>query len=100
MKRKLLMALFLSLVIGVLAACGDSGDESASTDEGDDGDSGDKDVLTGATDNDYVPLEFIDEESGDLVGFDIDLVTSLAEERSYEVYFEILECVGMVRGIG
>lgn len=99
MKRKLLMALFLSLVIGVLAACGDSGDESASTEEGDDGDSGDKEVLTVATDNGYVPFEFIDEESGDLVGFDIDLVTALAEETGYEVEFETLEFDGIVAGI-
>src|SRR5690625_3937917 len=99
MKRKLPMALFLSLVIGVLAACGDSGDDSASTDEGDDGDSGDKEVLTVATDNGYVTFEFIDEESGDLVGFDIDLVTALAEEAGYEVEFETLEFDGIVAGI-
>lgn len=100
MKRKLLMALFLSLVIGVLAACGDSSDESASKDEGDDAaEDGDKEVLTVATDNGYVPFEFIDEESGDLVGFDIDLVTTLAEETGYDVEFETLEFDGIVAGI-
>src|SRR5690625_3045852 len=99
MKRKLLMALFLSLVIGVLAACGDSEDESASTDGGDDAENGDKEVLTVATDNGYVPFEFIDEESGDLVGFDIDLVTALAEETGYEIEFETLEFDGIVAGI-
>src|SRR5699024_6597300 len=98
MKRKLLMALFLSLVIGVLAACGDSGDESASTDEGDDGDSGDKEVLTVATDNGYVPFEFIDEESGDLVCCGINLVTALAEVTGYKVVFETLEFDGIVAG--
>lgn len=100
MRRKLLMALFLTLVIGVLAACGDADDESASTDEGDDAtESDDKDVLTVATDNGYVPFEFIDEESGDLVGFDIDLVTALAEETGYEIEFETLEFDGIVAGI-
>lgn len=98
MKRKFLMALFFSLVIGVLAACGGSDDDAA--DDGDATESDDKEVLTVATDNGYVPFEFIDEESGDLVGFDIDLITALADEAGYEIEFETLEFDGIVAGIG
>src|SRR5690625_1454285 len=97
MRRKLLTALFLSLLIGLLAACGgsdDADDGEAATDDGD------KEVYTVATDNGYVPFEYIDEDSGDLVGFDIDLITALAEEADIEIEFETLEFDGIVAGIG
>ncbi len=97
MNRKLLMALFFSLLIGVLAACGgsdDAGSDDAASDDGD------KEVYTVATDNGYVPFEYIDEESGELVGFDIDLVSALAEEVGVEIEFETLEFDGIVAGIG
>lgn len=115
MYRKLLLTMFLSLLIGVLAACGGSSsdnggsdtaepdaDESESaTDEGTEGE-GDSDgeVYTVATDNAYVPFEYLDEESGDLVGFDIDLITALAEEAGIEIEIETLEFAGIVAGLG
>src|SRR5690625_1060254 len=97
MNRKLLMALFFSLLIGVLAACGGSDDAESDDAASDDGD---KEVYTVATDNGYVPFEYIDEESGELVGFDIDLVTALADEVGVELEFETLEFDGIVAGIG
>lgn len=105
MKRKLLMALLFSLVLGLLAACGgsDDADDGSASDDGDatKGDEQEeKEVYTVATDNGYVPFEYIDEDSGDLVGFDIDLVSALAEEVGIEIEFETLEFDGIVAGIG
>lgn len=111
MNRRLLLTIFAVLLLGILAACGggsstndsnnSSSDESesateeeAATDEGTDGN-----VYTVATDNGYVPFEFIDEDSGDLVGFDIDLITALAEEAGIEIEFEVLEFDGIVAGV-
>src|SRR5699024_5294960 len=114
MYRKLLLALMLGLLIGVLAACGGSSsddtgtdapendaeeNESATEEEPESEGSADKDVYTVATDNAYVPFEYLDEESGELVGFDIDLITALAEEAEIEIEFEVLEFDGIVAGI-
>ncbi len=111
MYRKLLLTLFLSLLLGILAACGGSSStdseqdapetnteesESATETEGD----SDGKVYTVATDNAYVPFEYLDEESGELVGFDIDLITALAEEAGIEIEFETLEFAGIVAGLG
>ncbi|MBO1005439.1 transporter substrate-binding domain-containing protein [Pseudogracilibacillus auburnensis] len=109
MYKKFLLALILGLLIGVLAACGDSSkdeeksdtneSESANEEEATNDDASDKEVYTVATDNGYVPFEFIDEDSGDLVGFDIDLINALAEEAGIEIEFEVLEFDGIVAGV-
>ncbi len=106
MNRKLLMVLFAVMLLGVLAACGGGSDDAEETDNADTADEeeatddGDKDVYTVATDNGYIPFEYIDEESGDLVGFDIDLITALADEVGVEIEFETLDFDGIVAGIG
>lgn len=105
MNRKLLMALFAIMLIGILAACGgsdDSGDAETTGDEGEteEATKGEKDVYTVATDNGYVPFEYIDEESGELVGFDIDLINAVADEAGVEIEFETLDFDGIVAGVG
>lgn len=105
MKKRLLMALFGIMLIGILAACGgsdDSKEADAPAEEGgtEEATGGDKDVYTVATDNGYVPFEYIDEESGELVGFDIDLMNAVAEEAGVEIEFETLEFDGIVAGVG
>ncbi len=105
MNRKLLMALFAIMLIGVLAACGGS-DDAGETDQATDdagtekATSDDKDVYTVATDNGYVPFEYIDEDSGELVGFDIDLISAVAEEAGVKIEFETLDFDGIVAGVG
>src|SRR5690625_6912780 len=88
MKRNWLLALFFVLLIGVLAACGGNADETDADASDDANESDDKEVYTVATDNGYVPFEYIDEDSGELVGFDIDLVSALADEVGVEIEFE------------
>ena len=117
MNKKLLLALVLGLLLVFVAACGSSDDgaseepdaaeeeteeqedaaEETETDEG----AGDTDgqVYTVATDNAYVPFEYLDDETGELVGFDIDLMTALAEEAGIEIEFETLEFSGIVAGL-
>src|SRR5690625_3298730 len=99
MKRNWLLALFFVLLIGVLAACGGNADETDADASDDANESDDKEVYTVATDNGYVPFEYIDEDSGELVGFDIDLVSALADEVGVEIEFETLEFDGIVAGI-
>lgn len=109
MYKKLFFTVLLSLFMGLLVACGSSdstsseedtnseetSSEEATSEEG----TSEKEVYTVATDNGYVPFEFIDEETGELVGFDIDLMNALAEEAGIEIEYETLEFDGIVAGI-
>lgn len=98
MKKLLLGFLLLLLASLVLVACGGGGDESDTTDtetteettddstEGSD-DSGEKTKLIAGTEATYAPMEYIN-ESGEIVGIDIDFVNALAEEIGVEVEFQ------------
>lgn len=66
----------------VLAACG-SDDSSGNESEAEDGDYDLNESYTVVADNSFVPFEFM--EDGELVGFDIDLITAIAEEAGFEI---------------
>src|SRR5690625_619820 len=57
-------------------------------------------VYTVATDNSYAPFEFINEETDELEGFDVDLIKALADEAGIEIEIEQLEFDGIVAGLG
>lgn len=107
MKKRLFLSIILGLLTALLVACG--GGNNAATNESVNNDSepnnaannngGDKEIYVVATDNGYVPFEYIDEDSGDLIGFDIDLIKALAEEAGIDIEFEVLEFDGIVAGI-
>ncbi|WP_054708348.1 transporter substrate-binding domain-containing protein [Bacillus sp. JCM 19041] len=83
----------------VLAACGSdttSGDEGGET-GGETG--GDVVTYEVATDNNFVPFEFIDIETNELIGFDIDLMNAIAEEAGFEVNFHQMDFSGALSGI-
>lgn len=71
-----------------LAACG-GGDDTSAEDgaSDDDGDYDLNDSYTVVSDNSFVPFEFM--EDGELVGFDIELITAIAEEAGFEIDGEI-----------
>ncbi|GIO21527.1 transporter substrate-binding domain-containing protein [Oceanobacillus sp. J11TS1] len=71
----------------ILAACGNGDDASADEGGADDGSYDLKDSYTVVSDNSFVPFEFM--EDGELVGFDIELITAIAEEAGFEVDGEI-----------
>ncbi|WP_226580708.1 glutamine ABC transporter substrate-binding protein [Halobacillus litoralis] len=89
--------LFMVLVLStLLAACGSS-DESSSS--GDSGSDESKETYTVATDNNFVPFEFMDEESGEMQGFDIDLIKAIADEAGFNVEIESMKFDGVVAGM-
>lgn len=108
MRKKLLLALLFSIILVIAAACGASDDSSpdettndnAEESEESGNDDGDKDVYTVATDNAYAPFEFIDDDTGELVGFDVELIKALADEAGIEIEIEQLEFDGIVAGVG
>jgi glutamine transport system substrate-binding protein len=56
-------------------------------------------TVTVATDNGFVPFEFIDEDSGELIGFDIDLIQAIADEAGLELRIQAMDFDGLVAGI-
>src|SRR5699024_9285359 len=104
-----LMLLFAALLI-LVAACGkDTNDLEKETENNnnaeaeemeEDAGSADKDVFTVATDNSYAPFEFIDDETGELEGFDVELIEALADEAGIEIEIQQLEFDGIVAGVG
>ena len=83
------------LLAGGLAGCsgGDDGGEGG----GDGG--GLKDTYTVATDTSFVPFEFQEEEGGDYVGFDIDLINEIADRVGFEIDLETTNFDGIIPGM-
>lgn len=113
--RSLWLAVLAALLALVLAACGsdgDSGDDraggdpesSAPADDGSEEPAGegacagetdgllaeicDKGVLTVSTDPAYPPQSSLDEQTGEYVGFDIDVATEIADRLGVDVAWE------------
>lgn len=102
MSRRPLLATTAVLTLLTLAACGgddssptaseDSGDDAATTD--DPGESTDDyglvtpGVLTVATEGTYRPFTYHDEGSGDLIGFDVEIIEAVAEKLDLEIVFQ------------
>ena len=79
--RRIANLIFSSLTLLVLAGCGNPNRVQVATDSG------------------FVPFEFVDETSGELIGFDIDLVTALAEEAGLEVDLHPMEFDGLIAAV-
>jgi len=56
-------------------------------------------TYTIATDNAFVPFAFMDLESDEMSGFDIELMTALAEEIGFTPNFQAMEFSGALAGI-
>ncbi len=72
MKKKLLFALIAILTLSLLASCGSNQDGA----------------LVVATDAAFPPFEYVDEESKEIVGFDIDLMDAIAEEAGLDIVYQ------------
>ncbi|UOE94619.1 transporter substrate-binding domain-containing protein [Alkalihalobacillus sp. LMS39] len=114
MRKRTWLFPLLCLLLLLLAACGTSestqGDTSQgtetetaeeNTDAQDEGEatSDSKETYVVATDNGYVPFEYLDPDTGELIGFDIDLIHALAEEAGINIEIETMEFDGVVAGI-
>lgn len=58
-----------------------------------------KEVLIVGTDTSYVPFEFLDQQSGAYVGFDIDLLKAISEEAGFEYELKPMDFNGIIPAI-
>lgn len=92
--------LIISFFMLLLAACGSSEESDANESKessGDEGKSGES--YTVATDNNFVPFEFLNEDTGEMEGFDMDLIRAVADEAGFEVEIESMKFDGVVAGM-
>lgn len=87
MKKKWLALVLGALMVVGIAGCG--GDKSA------DAPKDAKKVLRVATSPDFSPFEFLDEK-GNIVGFDVDLMTAIGKKIGREVKFENSSWDGLI----
>lgn len=62
-------------------------------------DNGETQEYTVAVDTNYVPFGFLDIESNEMVGFDIDLIHAVAERAGFELEVEVVEFDGILAGM-
>ncbi|TVP83419.1 MAG: amino acid ABC transporter substrate-binding protein [Alkalicoccus sp.] len=87
MKKKWMGLAAGAAAAAVLTACGNDENEETPT-------------YTVATDSSYVPFEFLNEETGEMEGFDIDLINEIADRVGFEIDLEVVEFDGIVSGMG
>ncbi|MFD1040008.1 transporter substrate-binding domain-containing protein [Virgibacillus byunsanensis] len=86
MKKKITLLLIAIISIGVLVACGTS--ES--------GGDGDGETYSVATDSNFQPFEYKNPDTGEMEGFDIELIEAIAEESGFDIEFETMEFDGLL----
>jgi cystine transport system substrate-binding protein len=95
MKRPRLLSLALtSLLLAAVAGCGSSSDDSAGGSSGGSeagtslADVRDAGVITVGTEGTYPPFTFHEGGSGDLTGYDVDVIKAVADRLGVEAQFE------------
>lgn len=110
MNKKILIALLLGFLLTVATACGSTDDvatedttDAPATEETEDiqeeTDSSSSEIYTVAIDNSNAPFEYLDEDSGELAGFDVDLINALAKEARIEIEINTVDFAGLIAGV-
>lgn len=95
MKKQLSFILVSMLMILLLSACGTSSDSANGTNG--EKNKEEKKMLVMGTSADYPPFEYIDTAKGEeIIGFDIDLVKTIADELGYEVKIQDMDFSGLL----
>ncbi|WP_280769213.1 transporter substrate-binding domain-containing protein [Salipaludibacillus daqingensis] len=113
--KKLFLIFALVLIASFVAACGDGNANEEVTGDGNAAENNnvednaennnavaDEDMpeLTVATDSNYVPFEYLNTETGEMEGFDIDLIYEIADRVGFTIDLEVVEFDGIVSGMG
>lgn len=82
------MLTVLTMLLVLLAACGSNTKSS-----------GDVKKYTVATDSNFKPFEYLNPKTGELEGFDIDIIKEIAQRAGFEVEFETMDFDGLLAGM-
>ncbi|MGP4108700.1 transporter substrate-binding domain-containing protein [Virgibacillus sp. L01] len=88
MKKKLTLLFIAIISISLLAACG-------SSETSGDGD-GEGKTYSVATDSNFQPFEYKNPDTGEMEGFDIELMRAIAKEAGFNVEFETMAFDGLL----
>lgn len=94
-----MLLLIAAFMISVLAACGTSESEGSNGDSGNSGDGGSGEetpTYTVATDANFKPFEYKNPDTGEMVGFDIELLRAIAEDQGFKVEFQTMQFDGLL----
>lgn len=99
MKKRVLSMLLAAMMVFSLAACGASEESTEKTTEATEEtteESGEVEIGTViiGTDGSYAPFNVVD-DSGELVGFEIDMVNEIAKREGFEVEYQMLPWDGI-----
>ncbi|WLR51225.1 glutamine ABC transporter substrate-binding protein [Bacillus tianshenii] len=107
--KNFLLGLVLLFAVFLMAACGSTSSNEgaeAPAEENNEGQAEEQaseessgDAYTVATDTSFVPFESLNTETGEMEGFDIDLIKALADEAGYEVDIQAMEFDGVIAGM-
>lgn len=115
--KKALLFLVTALATTSMVACGNSNEdaganentnaaenmnteENANAEENTDANAGaEGETYTVAVDTNYVPFGFLDIETNEMVGFDIDLIHAVADKAGFELEVEVVEFDGILAGM-
>lgn len=86
LKKQTVIFITLFTLMIIVAACGT-------------GANGDSKVYTVATDSNFKPFEYLNPETGELEGFDIELMQEIAKRADFEIEFETMDFDGLLAGM-
>lgn len=95
--KKILIFMLAVVMIFSFTACSNE-DNAAVEDEGT-GSGGESQALIVGTEPTFPPFEFTEEETGDIIGFDIDLIKAIADDQGFEVEIQSLGFDALVMAI-
>ncbi|HET7628849.1 MAG TPA: glutamine ABC transporter substrate-binding protein [Bacillales bacterium] len=107
-KKKFATIMVMAVLAFALAACGSSGNGNggdADKNAAGENNSGDKSgessgkQLIVATDNSFVPFEFLNKDTGEIQGFDIDLIRAVAKEANLNIKIKPMDFKGVLAGL-
>jgi len=84
--------LVVVLSIALLSACGTGGKNAGTSD-------GKMKTYTVATDSNFKPFEYKNSKTGEMEGFDIDLIKEIAKRAKFKVKFESMQFDGLIAGM-
>lgn len=98
--KKLFFIFALVFMAVIVAACGEGDSANETTANGNSADDAEMPEYTVATDSNYVPFEYLNTETQEMEGFDIDLINAVAEKVGFTINLEVVEFDGIVSGMG